>query len=118
MAEVRISFLKQEIEKELKLDEGSSIVKLVDLLLEYAFLNRASDVHIDPESTKLAMRLRIDGVLRDAFVFPKELQPEIISRIKVLSGLRTDEHQMAQDGRFRATLPKAKFDIRVSITPT
>ncbi|OGG43918.1 hypothetical protein A3G50_02815 [Candidatus Jorgensenbacteria bacterium RIFCSPLOWO2_12_FULL_42_11] len=119
MAEVRISFLKQEIEKELKLDEGSSIVKLVDLLLEYAFLNRASDVHIDPESTKLAMRLRIDGVLRDAFVFPKELQPEIISRIKVLSGLRTDEHQMAQDGRFRATIVDVGYvDVRVSIVPT
>ena len=119
MAEVRISFLKQEIEKELKLDKGSSIVKLVDLLLEYAFLNRASDVHIDPESAKLAMRLRIDGVLRDAFVFPKELQPEIISRIKVLSGLRTDEHQMAQDGRFRATIVDVGYvDVRVSIVPT
>lgn len=119
MAEVRISFLKQEIEKELKIDKGSSVIKLVDLLLEYAFLNRASDIHIDPESTKLIMRLRIDGVLRESFVFPKELQPEIISRIKVLSGLRTDEHQMAQDGRFRATIVDIGFvDVRASIVPT
>lgn len=113
------SFLKQEIEKELKLEKGSSIIKLVDILLEYAFLSRASDIHIDPESGKLVMRLRIDGILRDSFVFPKKIQPEIIARIKVLSGLRTDEHQAAQDGRFRATIQGAGYvDIRVSIAPT
>ena len=65
------------------------------------------------------MRLRIDGVLRDSFIFPKELQPEIIARIKVLSGLRTDEHQMAQDGRFRTTVTDVGYiDVRVSIAPT
>ena len=119
MAETRVSFLKQEVEKELKAEKGASIIKLVDLLLEYAFLSRASDIHIDPESGKLVMRLRIDGVLRDSFIFPKELQPEIIARIKVLSGLRTDEHQMAQDGRFRTTVTDVGYiDVRVSIAPT
>jgi len=113
------SFLKQEIEKELKLEEKSSVIKLVDLLLEYAFLSRASDIHIDPESDKLVMRLRVDGILRDSFVFPKKIQSEIIARIKVLSGLRTDEHQAAQDGRFRATIKDVGYvDIRVSIAPT
>ena len=119
MAETRVAFLKQEVEKELKAEKGASIIKLVDLLLEYAFLSRASDIHIDPESGKLVMRLRIDGVLRDSFIFPKELQPEIIARIKVLSGLRTDEHQMAQDGRFRTTVTDVGYiDVRVSIAPT
>ena len=105
MAENKISFLKQEIEKEIEKGDVASIIKLVDLALEYAFLSRTSDIHIDPESGKLIMRLRIDGVLRDSFVFPKELQPEIIARIKVLSGLRTDEHQAAQDGRFEQPSP-------------
>lgn len=119
MAENKISFLKQEIEKELETNSETSIIRLVDLLLEYAFLNRTSDIHIDPESGKLVMRLRIDGVLRDSFVFPKELQPEIIARIKVLSGLRTDEHQAAQDGRFRTTIADVGYvDVRVSIVPT
>lgn len=113
------SFLKQEIEKELKLEEKSSVIKLVDLLLEYAFLSRASDIHIDPESDKLVMRLRVDGILKDSFIFPKKIQSEIIARIKVLSGLRTDEHQAAQDGRFRATIKDVGYvDIRVSIAPT
>jgi len=113
------SFLRQEIEKELKEGEKSSIIKLVDSLLEYAFLSRASDIHFDPESDKLVIRLRVDGILRDSFIFPKKLQAETISRIKVLSGLRTDEHQTAQDGRFRATIKDVGYvDIRVSIAPT
>jgi type II secretory ATPase GspE/PulE/Tfp pilus assembly ATPase PilB-like protein len=63
--------------------------------------------------------MRIDGVLQDTFICKKNIHSEIISRIKVLSGLRTDEHQAAQDGRFRLTLSKVDaIDIRVSITPT
>ena len=95
-----------------------SIVELLNGMIGAAYDMRASDIHFDPREESVAVRFRIDGMLHNMFSIPKELQPEIISRIKVLSGLRTDEHQAAQDGRFRITLPKAKFDIRVSITPT
>ena len=65
------------------------------------------------------MRFRIDGVLHDNFVFPKESQSEIITRIKILSGMRTDEHQAAQDGRFKVTIAGHTYvDVRVSIAPT
>lgn len=111
---------KLSIEKELaRPSDEISIIKLVDALIEHAYESRASDIHIDPVEDKVTVRLRIDGVMHSVFTLPKEIHPEIISRIKVLSGLRTDEHQTAQDGRFKfSTSGKEKFDIRVSIIPT
>lgn len=96
-----------------------SIIKIVDMMIVEAYLARASDIHMDPEERKLRLRFRIDGVLHDVFAFPRELHSEIITRIKVLAALRTDEHQAAQDGRMRVTVPEIGFvDVRVSITPT
>lgn len=111
---------KLSIEKELARPAGEiSIIKLVDALIEHAYESRASDIHVDPAEDKVLVRLRIDGVMHPVFTLPKEIHPEIISRIKVLSGLRTDEHQTAQDGRFKfSTSGKENFDIRVSIVPT
>lgn len=108
------------IEKELKAPiREISIIRLVDGLIAHAFESRASDIHIDPEGGKMRVRLRIDGVLHDAFIVPKEIQSEVITRIKVLSGLRTDEHQAAQDGRFKIPIANVGYvDVRVSIAPT
>lgn len=106
-------------EKDLLEGKELSIVRLVDALIENAYKQKASDIHIDPELDDLRIRLRVDGVLRDSFAFPKDLASEIISRLKVMSGLRTDEHQTAQDGRFRIqTKDSAFIDIRLSIAPT
>jgi len=108
-----------KVEEELQRGADISIIGLVDSLIEYAYKADASDVHIDPEEKRVRVRLRIDGILNDAFVLPKEIQSEVITRIKVLSGLRTDEHQAAQDGRFRLKFKNDGFvDIRVSIAPT
>ncbi len=96
-----------------------SIIKLVHSLITHAYETRASDIHIDPADDKVEIRLRIDGVLHSAFTLPKEIQSEVITRLKVLSGLRTDEHQIAQDGRFKfSTDTNESFDIRLSIVPT
>jgi type II secretory ATPase GspE/PulE/Tfp pilus assembly ATPase PilB-like protein len=96
-----------------------SIIELVETSISEAFALRASDIHIEPTEHAVQMRLRIDGILQDKCSFPKAILPEVISRIKVLSGLRTDEHQSAQDGRFRHhTKTSEPIDIRVSITPT
>ncbi len=96
-----------------------SIIVFVDTCLKEAYRLRASDIHIEPRETDVCIRFRIDGLLKEQIVFPKAILPEVISRIKVLAHLRTDEHQAAQDGRFRFmendTTP---IDIRVSITPT
>ena len=113
--------LKEKIDNMLTMPEGEiSIINLVDGMMEYAFLARASDIHLDPYEDKLNVRYRIDGVLHEIFTIPKEIHLEIIARIKVLSGLRTDEHQAAQDGRFRISTQNEKrmVDVRVSIAPT
>src|SRR5512147_3155633 len=78
-----------------------SIISLVDAIIEQAYARGASDIHIDPSRGELRMRLRVDGVLQESDPLPKNIHSEIISRVKVLSGMRTDEHQMTQDGRFR-----------------
>jgi len=111
---------KSEIEQELlKPAEEISIIKIIDSVVDFAYESRASDIHIDPAEDKVDIRFRVDGVMRKAFSFPKEIQPEIITRLKVLSGLRTDEHQIPQDGRFKFKAKDgAVFDIRVSIIPT
>ncbi len=96
-----------------------SIIRLVDSLIASAFEQRASDIHIDPEEDKIVARFRIDGVLHDSFTFLKDLQSELITRIKILSGMRTDEHQAAQDGRFKITITgHENIDVRISIAPT
>ena len=110
--------LKAKVEKELVSSYEVSIVDLVDDLIEFSFLERASDIHIDPFENKIVVRLRVDGVLHDTFELPKHIQLEVITRIKVLAGLRTDEHQVAQDGRFKVKVDLGFIDIRVSIAPT
>ena len=110
--------LKEQIEGGLRSDKDIAIIGLVDDLLRYAFLMRASDIHMSPEGKALEVRIRIDGIMHSAFSLPRDIHSEVITRVKVLSGLRTDEHQMAQDGRFRGCVGKGFVDVRVSIAPT
>ena len=96
-----------------------SIVDIVDGLIEEALAARASDIHLDPSPHELKVRFRIDGVLQRKYTIPKHLHAELISRIKVLAHLRTDEHQATQDGRFRFSGARGTpLDVRVSIAPT
>lgn len=111
---------KTRIEQELSRGVNLSIITLLDCLIEKAQESGASDIHIDPSLSGVRIRFRIDGVLQDSYSFPKEIHSEVISRIKIIAGLRTDEHQATQDGRFRHNLPGDQnyIDIRVSIVPT
>lgn len=117
----RAKKLKDEVERLLKLPEADvSIIQIVDDMMSYAYMARTSDIHLEPYEDRLVARMRIDGILNDIFVFPKSLHSGIVTRIKVLGGMRTDEHQAAQDGRFRMSIadPEKQFDVRVSIVPT
>src|ERR1035437_638394 len=108
-----------KVEKELSRGIDISIINLIDSLIEKANQTGASDIHIDPGNKEVRVRLRIDGVLQDVYKFPKNIHSEVISRIKVLARLRTDEHQATQDGRFRHIFSDNDFiDMRVSIAPT
>ncbi len=115
-AKIDMTVIEAEVQKH---PPFRSIIKIVDALVAQAFFARSSDIHLDPEEKKLRVRFRIDGVLHDIYSFPKELHQEIITRIKVLAAMRTDEHQAAQDGRMRIAIPDSPpVDVRVSITPT
>ena len=91
--------------------------KLVDLFIEYAVEEKASDIHIEIEEKKALVRFRLDGMLHDVLVFPIELHSRIVGRIKVLAKLRTDEHQTPQDGKIRVQVENQTVDIRISIIP-
>lgn len=107
------------LDDELRKGEGISVIRLVELLVEQARATRSSDIHLDPRESGMIVRLRTDGILRDAHVLPKMIEAQLISRLKILSGLRTDEHQASQDGRFRITDGDDRpIDVRVSIMPT
>jgi type IV pilus assembly protein PilB len=93
------------------------IIRVVDELINAAYNDRASDIHIEPEEKTSLIRFRIDGVLQDVLRVPREIHERVISRIKVLSNLRTDEHLSAQDGKMTAKLENEDLDIRVSILP-
>jgi len=117
-----IKSLQEDIEKQLdESQENISIISLVDRFVEYAYIANASDIHIEPTRDSMRVRYRIDGLLYDSFnkKIDFKLYPEVISRIKVLSGLRTDEHLLPQDGRFRVHVEEfGDIDVRVSIIPT
>lgn len=93
------------------------VSQMVDTLIEYAYENKASDIHIEPEEDPSLVRFRIDGILHDVLRLPQSLHDQVITRIKVLSRLRTDEHLSAQDGKLQIKLKEEKLDVRVSIVP-
>ncbi|MFB6181451.1 MAG: GspE/PulE family protein [Candidatus Magasanikbacteria bacterium] len=97
--------------------EDMPIIKIVNELLQYAYENNASDIHIEPYEEKTLIRFRIDGILHDIISIPKSLHNLIITRIKILARLRTDEHRTAQDGKLRFNHEGEEVDVRVSIVP-
>ncbi len=97
--------------------DEAPIAKIVDLLIDYAYQDKASDIHIEPEEKNSLVRFRIDGILHDVLYMPKNLHDRVITRIKVLSKLRTDEHLSPQDGQIRMKFEENTIDLRVSILP-
>ena len=94
------------------------VIKLVNDLFSYAYTNHASDIHIEPTEKDIKIRFRIDGILYDVLSLPKAVLNTMISRIKILAKLRTDETRQAQDGKILTKVDDDKLDIRVSIVPT
>lgn len=109
--------LKQQLEEADKSESEAPIIEMVDTLIEYAYKDKASDIHIEPEENKSIIRFRIDGVLHEMLSLPHNLHDQVITRIKVLSKLRTDEHLAPQDGKMQVKLPEEELDVRVSIVP-
>lgn len=121
-----LSYLTEEAEKKIggeeedlkKLAEDLPVVRIVDTLLEYAIFEDASDIHIEPEEKDVIVRYRVDGILHNVMLLPKNVQAGIIARIKILANLKVDEHRLPQDGRFKIAKEEYKVSFRVSIIPT
>jgi type IV pilus assembly protein PilB len=101
-----------------KMAEDLPVVRVVETLLKHAILQNASDIHIECLENSVLIRYRIDGILHDAMILPKNSATGIIARIKVLSNLKLDEKRLPQDGRFKIDLNAEKVSFRVSIIPT
>lgn len=97
--------------------QDSPISKALSALLEFAARNRASDIHIEPMQKELKIRCRIDGVLREVMRLPKNTEPALVSRIKILSNLKIDEHRTPQDGQFTVEVDGKGIDLRIAIAP-
>lgn len=96
----------------------SGAVDTIDGLLAYAVFLRASDIHIDPRLDDILVRVRVDGSLEEAGTLPKRFHEEIIARLKILGGARSDLHFEPQDGRWRARVNGADYNLRISFMPT
>ncbi len=97
--------------------QDSPISKALNTILEYAVKNRASDIHIEPLKDALKIRCRIDGILRELMKLPKSTEPPLVSRIKILSNLKIDEHRIPQDGEFTVHVADKDVDLRISVSP-
>ena len=113
-----------QTEKATALSEGiktiaqdSPISRALSTILEHAVKTRASDVHVEPLEDILLIRFRIDGVLRAMMKLPKSIEPALVSRIKILSELKIDEHRIPQDGQFSVSVSGKEVDLRISISP-
>ncbi len=97
--------------------QDSPISKVLSAILDYAATNGASDIHIEPLENELKIRCRIDGVLREVMRLPKAAEPPLVSRVKILSNLKIDEHRLPQDGQFTVNVANRSIDLRIAISP-
>lgn len=108
----------KKVQKAVEIAEDAPAAKIVSTLLKRAVHERASDIHIEPSEEEIVVRFRVDGVLRKIVSLPSDLQPAIVSRIKILTNMKIDETRLPQDGRFQTVIDNAEIDFRVSILPT
>ena len=109
---------QQATENDIKtIVQDSPISRALSTILEYAVKSRASDVHIEPLEKTLKIRCRVDGVLREIMQLPKSIEPALVSRIKILSNLKIDEHRIPQDGQFTVKVAAKEVDLRIAISP-
>jgi type IV pilus assembly protein PilB len=94
------------------------INRIVENILDFAISSRASDVHIEPQGSNIRVRYRIDGILVEKLILPKNVHEAVISRIKIMSNLKIDEKRLPQDGRFNYVSSNKEVDLRVSTLPT
>ncbi len=101
-------------------DDGNSAptIRLVNSIIERAVTEQASDVHIEPHEDEVMVRMRIDGMMRNIFTVPKDLQGSVISRLKIMGNMDISQHRLPLDGRCNVRIRKQDIDLRISTLPT
>ena len=102
---------------EARITEAAPVTKIVATILRYAAEGNASDIHIEPMTTQVRVRFRVDGLLYTSLLLPLKVHAAVVARIKILSAMRLDERRKPQDGRFSATVEGRRIDFRVSTFP-
>src|SRR3990167_5919045 len=97
--------------------QDSPISRALNAIMEYAVNNNASDVHVESLEHELKIRCRVDGVMREIMRLPKNTEAPLVSRIKILSNLKIDEHRIPQDGQFTIKVAGKEIDLRIAISP-
>lgn len=108
----------ETVEEEDVRNQDSPVVRLVNQILSAAVAVKASDIHIDPQETKIIVRYRVDGMLRVERVLPKHMQSMLIARIKIMAKMDITEYRIPQDGRIKVNLDFHPVDLRISTLPT
>lgn len=97
--------------------QDSPISKILSGILDYAVKNRASDIHVEPTKSSLKIRVRVDGIMREILKLPINAEPAFVSRVKILTNLKIDEHRIPQDGQFSVKVGQRDIDLRVAVAP-
>ncbi len=97
--------------------QDAPITRALNTILEYAINSKASDIHVEPRQHELKIRFRVDGLLQEVMTLPKSTEAALISRIKILSNLKIDEHRMTQDGQAIYMYEGREVDLRIAIAP-
>ncbi len=115
--EQKVEEMKTESENLKAVSAEAPIAKIVNTILDYAVRSRASDVHIEPMEENVRVRYRIDGILQEKYILPRNVLEAVISRIKILANLKIDEKRIPQDGRFNINVEGSEVDLRISTLP-
>ena len=107
----------KEVRADAKAAEDAPIIRLVTKIITDAVNGRASDIHIEPMSDRVRLRYRVDGVCHERDNIPKRMQNPILTRLKIMSGMKIEERRIPQDGRIKLLVAGEQVDFRVSACP-
>jgi len=108
---------KKSAESLQTLVQDAPITRALNTIMDYAVNAKASDIHIEPREKDLRIRYRVDGILQEVMKLPKSVEPALVSRVKILSNLKIDEHRIPQDGQFQIKSGGHTVDLRIAISP-
>jgi type IV pilus assembly protein PilB len=110
--------VEEDVDRSQALEDEAPIIRVVNVIIQQAIKDRASDIHIEPDRRGVRIRYRIDGVLHEVMQVPKYVHAPLISRVKIMGDMNIAERRIPQDGRIHIRHEGKDFDLRVSSLPT